>query len=170
MTTMKELDKLAQECEECASKDSRSLDGHMDKCPQCQERKVKAEIHEQMVEAMQMMASKNEEDRTKTLGARMEMITALPEDKKITALIEMLDSLGELPQSEMNKVVKTRTDLMMKMPREKREILMVAMQKIIINWDMDRKMKEKTAMTAATQDYGLLKRVMVRRMFQRVLE
>jgi hypothetical protein len=170
MTTRKELDKLAQECEECVSKDSVSLNEHMDKCPQCQERKVKAEIHEQMVEAMQMMASKNEEDKSKILEARMEMITTLPEDKKITALIEMLDSLGELPQADMNKVVKSRTDLMMKMPKEKRGILIVAIQKIMINWDMDRKMKEKTAMTAATQDYGLLKRVMVRRMFQGVSE
>jgi len=142
----------------------------MDKCPQCQERKVKAEIHEQMVEAMQMMASKNEEDRSKIIGARMENITILPEEEKITALIEMLDSLGELPQADMNKVVKTRTDLMMKMLKEKREILMTAMQKIMIKWDMDRKMNEKTAMTVATQDYGLLKRVMVRRMFQGVLE
>ena len=57
----------------------------MDKCPECQERKVKAEIHEQMVEVMQMMASKNEEDRSKILGAMMEMITTLPEDKKIAA-------------------------------------------------------------------------------------
>jgi hypothetical protein len=122
----------------------------MDKCPQCQERKVKAEIHEQMVEAMQMMASKNEEDRSKIIGARMENITILPEEEKITALIEMLDSLGELPQADMNKVVKTRTDLMMKMLKEKREILMTAMQKIMIKWDMDRKMNEKTAMTVAT--------------------
>ena len=103
MTTMKELDKLAQECEECASKDSRSLDEHMDKCPQCQERKVKTEVHGKMVEAMQMMASKNEEDRSKILGARMEMIITLPEEEKITALIEMLDSLGELSQADMNK-------------------------------------------------------------------
>jgi len=83
-----------------------------------------------MVEAMQMMASKNEEDRSKIIGARMENITILPEEEKITALIEMLDSLGELPQADMNKVVKTRTDLMMKMLKEKREILMTAMQKI----------------------------------------
>ncbi len=170
MTTRKELDMLAQECEECASKDSRSLDEHMDKCPQCRERKVKAEIHEKMVEDMQMVASKNEEDRSKILGARLETITTLPEEEKITSLIEMLDSLGELPQADMNKVVKTRTDLMMKMPREKREILITAMQKIMINWDMDRKMQEKTAIMAATQDYGLLKRVMVRRMFQTELE
>ena len=170
MTTMKELDKLAQECEECASKDSRSLDEHMDKCPQCQERKVKTEVHEKMVEAMQMMASKNEEDRSKILGARMEEIITLPEEEKITALIEMLDSLGELSQADMNRIVKTRTDLMIKMPKEKREILVTAMGKIMINWDGDRKMKEKAAMMAATQDYGLLKRVVVRRMFQTELE
>ncbi len=42
-------------------------------------------------------------------------------------------------------------------------------QEIFSTWEPDRKMMEKEAVMYATDDYMLLKRMMVRRMFKKML-
>ncbi len=65
MTTREELEKLAIACEECASKDPASFDKHLEKCPVCNKYKIEAEKINYMMEAVQMLASKPDEERRK---------------------------------------------------------------------------------------------------------
>ncbi|KCZ70506.1 hypothetical protein ANME2D_02526 [Candidatus Methanoperedens nitroreducens] len=169
MTAREELEKLAKECEECAGKDVVSFEEHFEKCPACQERKAKAEKLAQIADMMQMLASKPEEDRRQIFSARMEQFSSLPEDKRIAAITDMLDGIAELPEEDRIKVVKTRIDLMAKLPKEKREILMGSLKKIMSSWPEERKMMERHAVMAATQDYFILKRMMIRNMFKKML-
>ncbi len=169
MTAREELEKLAKECEECAGKDKASFEEHFEKCPACQERKAKAEKLTQMMEMMQMLASKPEEDRRQILAARMEAFSTMPEDKRIAAITDMLDGIAELSEEDRIKIVKSRTDHMTKLPKDKREVLMGSLKKIMSAWPEERKMMEKRAVMAATQDYFILKRMMVRNMFKKML-
>ncbi len=169
MTMREDLEKLAKACEECAGKDTASLDEHLEKCPACQEYKMKAEKIDQMMEAVHMLASKSEEDRRKILGARMEQFSAMPEDKRMSAISDMLDAVAELSEEDRIKIVKTRTDIMTGLPKQKKEALMGTLKKVMSSWPEDRKMTEKQAVMAATQDYFILKRMMVRMMFKKML-
>ncbi len=169
MTQREELEKLAKACEECAGKDTASLDEHLEKCPVCQDYKAKAEKINQMMEAVQMLASKPDEDRRKILGARMEQFSTMPEDKRMVAISDMLDAVSELSEEDRKKIVKTRTDIITKLPKEKRENLMGTLKKVMSTWSDERKMMEKQAVMAATQDYFILKRMMVRMMFKKML-
>ena len=169
MTTREELEKLAKSCEACAGKDAGSLDEHIEKCPVCQEYKEKAEKTNQMMEVVQMLASKPDEERQKILFARMEAFSTMPEDKRMKAISDMMDAVGELSEDERVKIVKTRTDIITKLPRDKKDILMGTLKKVIATWSEDRKMMEKSAVMAATQDYFILKRMMVRMMFKKML-
>ncbi|MCK5660863.1 MAG: hypothetical protein KAH86_05835, partial [Methanosarcinales archaeon] len=153
----------------CAGKDAASFDEHMESCPVCQDYKEKAEKVHQMLEVMQMMASKPEEERQKILSARMEKISTMPDDKRLAAITDMLDSLEELSEEDRIKVVKTRTDIITKLPKEKRQILMGTLKKAMSPWSDERKMMEKRAVMAATQDYFVLKRMMVRMMFKKLM-
>jgi excinuclease UvrABC nuclease subunit len=170
MSQREELEKLAKACEECVGKDAASLDEHLEKCPECQEYKMKAEKINQMMEAVHMLASKSEEERRNILGARMEQFSTMPEDKRITAIRDMLDSIAELSEEDRIKIVKTRTDIMTSLPKQKKEILMGTLKKVMAGWSQERKMMEKHAVMAATQDYFILKRIMVRMMFKKMLE
>lgn len=169
MTAREELENLAQACEECAGKDTASLDEHLEKCPVCQEYKVKAEKVNQMMEVVEMLAAKPDGERLKILSARMEQFSTMPEDKRMEAISGMLDALGELSEEDRVKIVKTRTDIITKLPKEKRETLMGTLKKVMAEWPEERKMMEKQAVMAATQDYFILKRIMVRRMFKKML-
>ena len=169
MTAKEELEQLAKACEECAGKDAASFDEHMESCPVCQDYKEKAEKVHQMLEVMQMMASKPEEERHKILGARMEHFSTMPDDKRLAGITDMLDSLEELSEEDRIKVVKTRTDIITKLPKEKRQILMGTLKNAMSPWSDERKMMEKRAVMAATQDYFVLKRMMVRMMFKKLM-
>lgn len=169
MTAKEELETLAKACEECSGKDPASLDEHLEKCPVCQEYKEKAEKINQMLEVVQMLASKPDEERQKILGARMEAFSTMPEEKRMAAISDMLDAVGELSENERMKIVKTRTDIITKLPKDKRELLMGTLKKVIATWPEERKMMEKQALMAATQDYFILKRIMVRMMFKKLM-
>lgn len=169
MTAKEELEKLAKACEECAGKDAASLDEHLDKCPVCQEYKENAEKVNQMMEVVQILASKPEEERRNILMARMEQFSTMPEDKRIASISDMTDAVGELSEEEREKIIKTRTDIITKLPKDKREILMGSLKKVMATWPEERKMMEKQAVMAATQDYFILKRIMVRMMFKKML-
>ncbi|MCX9013340.1 MAG: hypothetical protein OIN89_00840 [Candidatus Methanoperedens sp.] len=169
MTHREDLKKLANACEECSGKDAASLDEHLEKCPVCQEYKMKAEKIDQMMEAVQILASKSEGDRRKILGARMEQFSTMPEDKRTMAISDMLDAVSELPEQDRIKIVRTRIDIMTALPKQKKEALMGTLKKVMSTWSQDRKMMEKQAVMAATQDYFILKRMMVRMMFKKML-
>lgn len=170
MSQREELEKLAKACEECSGKDIASLDEHLEKCPACQEYKMKAEKINQMMEAVHMLALKPDEERRKILSARMEQFSTMPEDKRMTAIRDMLDSIAELPEEDRIKIVKTRTDIITSLPEQKKDVLMGTLKKVMAGWTRDRKMMEKQAVMAATQDYFILKRMIIRRMFEKILE
>ena len=116
-----------------------------------------------------MLASKPEEERRNILKARMEQFSTMPEDKRIASISDMTDAVGELSEEEREKIIKTRTDIITKLPKDKREILMGSLKKVMATWPEERKMMEKQAVMAATQDYFILKRIMVRMMFKKML-
>ena len=170
MSHREELEKLAKACEECSGKDTASLDEHLEKCPACLEYKRKAEKISQMIEAIHMLASKKDEERRKILSARMEQFASMPEDKRMTAINDMLDSIAELSEEDRIKILKTRIDVITSLPKQKKDILIGSLKKVMAGWTPERKMMEKQSLIAATQDHFILKRMMVRMMFMNMLE
>ena len=170
MSHREELEKLAKACEECSGKDRASMDEHLEKCPACLEYKMMAEKISQMMEAVHMLALKPDEERRKILSARMEQFASMTEDKRMAAISDMLDSIAELSEEDRIKIIKTRTDIMASLPKQKKDVLMGTLKKVMGGWTPDRKMTEKQAVMAATQDYFILKRMMVRKMFTKMLE
>lgn len=169
MLAKKKLEELADACEKCMGEDSTSIEEHFESCPVCKDYSEQAEKVNQMLEVVQMLPSKSEEERFNILSARMEQFSTLPDDKRKDVIGDMLNAVGELSEEDLFKMVKTRTDIMVKLPKDKRQILMGSLQEVMSEWDMDRKMLEKRAVMAATQDYFILKRMMVRRMFNKML-
>ena len=94
----------------------------------------------------------------------------MPDDKRMTAISDMLDSIAELPEEDRIKIAKTRTDIIASLPKQKKDVLMGTLKKVMAGWSHDRKMTEKQAVIAATQDYFILKRMMVRTTFEKMLE
>jgi hypothetical protein len=169
MSLKEEIEKLAEACGECAEADDGSLDEHFASCPSCQEYEKRAEQMSQMVEVLQMNASKPEDDRLKILKARLDGFAQLPDDERKDAITNMLDSLAMLSEEDRIKIVKSRTDVLTKLPKEQRMKLMGTAKLISTDWDQDRKDMEMRAIMAATEDYFLLKRTMVRKMFRKVI-
>ena len=170
MSHREELEKLAKACEECWGRDMASLDEHLERCPVCQENKMKSEKISQMMEAVHMFASKPEDERRKILGARMDQFSTMPEEKRIIAINDMLDSIAELSELDRIKILKTRADIIASLPVQKNVILMGSLKKVLAGWPEERKMLERQAVIAATQDYFILKRMIVRNLFKKMLE
>jgi hypothetical protein len=169
MSMKKELATLAEACEVCAMSDDSSIDDHMLSCPSCQDHEKKAEEISQMVQTMQMLASKPEEERRLILSARIDNFASMPELKRFHAISDMLDSLEELTEEQRVTVIKTRTNILTSASKVKRDVLMGTLKDIMHDWDMDRKTMEQRAVMAATDDYMFLKRTMVRRMFKKLM-
>ncbi len=169
MTTRHELDELAQMCFECADSDDASIDDHLEDCAVCKDYSNKAEMFNQTLEVLQMMAARPEEERSRILGARMEKFTTMPAEERIRAIGGMLEALGELPEEDRNKIVRTRINILTSYPKEKRQMLMGSLQEIFSHWPEDRKMMEQKAVMHATQDYFILKRMMIRNMFKKMM-
>ncbi len=160
---------MAAACEACATDDDLSIDEHMAACPACDDREKKAEEISQMIQTFQMMSAKSEEDRKKILNARMNGFLTMPDDKRVDAMTDMFDTIEDLTPDQRNTIVKTRTDLLTSMPKDDRNKIMGSAKEIFSTWEPDRKMMEKEAIMYATDDYMLLKRMMVRRMFKKML-
>jgi hypothetical protein len=169
MALKEEIEKLAEACGDCAEADDGSLDEHFASCPSCQEYEKKAEQMSQMVEVLQMNAAKPEEDRYKILHARLQSFVQMPDDERKDAITNMFDSLAMLSEEDRVKIVKSRTDVITKLPKEQRMKLLGTAKMIAPEWDKDRKNMEMRAIMAATEDYFLLKRIMVRKMFKNIL-
>ena len=110
-----------------------------------------------------------EEDRKKILNARMNGFLSMPDDKRVDAMTDMFDTIEDLTPDQRNTIVKTRTDLLTSMPKDDRNKIMGSAKEIFSTWEPDRKMMEKESIMYATDDYMLLKRMMVRRMFKKML-
>ena len=117
MSMKQDFATLAEACEACAMNDDGSLDEHMSSCPECQDHEKKAEEISQMVQTMQMLASKPEEERRMILTARIENFASLPDEKRFHAITDMLDSLEELTEDQRVAVIKTRTNILTPCPR-----------------------------------------------------
>lgn len=160
---------MAAACEACATDDDHSIDEHMTACPACEDHSKKAEEISQMIQTFQMMSAKPEEDRRKILNARMNGFLSMPDVKRVDAMTDMFDTIEDLTPEQRNTIVKTRTDLLTSMPKDDRNKIMGSAKEIFSTWEPDRKMMEKEAIMYATDDYMLLKRMMVRRMFKKML-
>jgi hypothetical protein len=141
----------------------------MSACPACEDREKKAEEISQIIQTFQMMSAKFEEDRKKILNARMNGFLSMPDDKSVDAMTDMFDTIEDLTPAQRNTIVKTRTDLLTSMPKDDRNKIMGSAKEIFDTWEPDRKMMEKESIMYATDDYMLLKRMMVRRMFKKML-
>lgn len=164
-----ELEKLAKACEECSDKDTLSFDQHLDNCIACQEYKAKAEKLNQMTEAVRMLASKPDDERRKILNARMEQFFSMPPEKRRSSIGDMLELIGELSEEERIKITKTRMDIVTNLPKEKRDVFMADLKRVIADWSEERKLMEMRSVKAATQDYFILKRIVIRRLFGKIL-
>jgi len=169
MSMKKELDRVVAACEACATDDDSSIDEHMATCPVCVDQGKKVVEISQMIQTFQLMAAKPEEDRHNILAARMNGFLSMPEEKRVDAMTDMFDTLEDLTPEQRNTIVKTRTDIITSMPKEDRNKLLGSAKEIFETWEPDRKMMEKEAIMYATDDYMMLKRMMVRRMFNKML-
>jgi hypothetical protein len=169
MSLKVELDKLAGACGVCVDKEGGPIDRHFDSCPSCQDYNKKAEELEQMVEVLELNAAKSEEDRYKILEARINGFLQLDDTKRKDAVGNMLDALSELSEKDRIKIVTTRTKILMGLSKEQRNILFGTVREIVPDWDIERRNMEMRAVMAATQDLMLLKRMMVRKMFKKIL-
>ena len=165
-----ELDKLLDACEQCAGKDTRSYEEHFGECPSCQDWAEQAEKLNEQIQFLEDLAAKPEEKRKTLLGARMRKYLGMPPEQRKSEISELLDGLSSISEGARMKVVKTRTDIMMEVPKEHRETLMGVLGDIMKEWTPERKMMEKQAVLKATEDYFFLKRMMVRKKFGKLLE
>ncbi len=157
---------MAGECEVCSMADDVSIDNHMITCPSCVEHRFKAENIEQQVEQMRALTDEEEAERRHKMGYVVNDYLNLSERQRYDAMMDMFDSVGNLDDHERTVIVKTRTDIMMALPRKERDKLMGTTKTIYSSYDQDRMEIEQKAIQSATAEYGLFKRTMVRRMYR----
>ncbi|MCX9011348.1 MAG: hypothetical protein OIN66_09520 [Candidatus Methanoperedens sp.] len=120
-------------------------------------------------EATEILASKDEDMRRRLLSERLERIIGMPEDERIAALEDMLNDESDLTDEDRVKVVKTRMDILIDMPEEKRDILISALKKVMSAWTFDRKLMEEQALEAAVKGYTPLKKLSMYAMLRSML-
>ena len=154
------------ECEVCTLADDASIDNHLITCPSCVEHRFKAEDIEQQVENMRALTDEEEIERRHMMGYVVNDYLNLSEEQRYDAMMDMFDSIGNLDENERTVIVKTRTDIMMALPRKERDKLMGTTRTIYSSYDGDRLATEQNAIQSATAEYGPLNRTMVRRMYR----
>ncbi len=169
MTTKLELEKLMDECEACAGSDVAGFEAHFSECPKCKEYAEAAETSSEQIRFLEQVAARPTESAKQLFGTRVRAILALPPEAAAPAVRDLLDALGEVSEDARVKVVRVRTDLLMEIPKEHRETLMKALGGAMAGWPADRKAAEQRAVMKATEDYFLLKRMMVRKKFAALL-
>ncbi|WP_440951544.1 hypothetical protein [Methanococcoides sp. FTZ1] len=169
MIAEEKLDELAKACEECIGNDSGSIEEHFEKCPVCKLYKEQAEAVSCITETIKHIASKSEKEICDALFKQLNNFYSMPDEQRLEAISKMLDAEGELSEEDLFKIVTTRVSLLTKLPKEKRVLLMDSLEKAMSMWPEDRKLLEKRAIMNATQDYFLLKKVLLRRMFKKML-
>lgn len=171
MTTIRELDALADQCRECADGDDASIDDHLDNCNVCKEFSEKAESFNMTLEVVQIMASRPEGERHQFLSTRLERYFSIKgEQQRLEALRSLMDAMNELSAEDRTKIIRTRLQILTSLPTEKRKILLGSLQSIYSEWDLEKMMEERTAIHAITQNYPIIKRIVVRSMFKKIMD
>ncbi|WP_445474429.1 hypothetical protein ACT9XH_00030 [Methanococcoides methylutens] len=169
MIAEEKLEELAKACEVCIGDDAGSIDEHFEKCPVCKLYKEQADTVNSITETIRYLASRSEDEMCDAICKNLDEFYGMPDEERLEAISEMLDAEGGLSEEDMFKIVTTRIGLLTKLPKEKRVLLMESLEKVISNWPEDRKLLEKRAIMNATQDYFMLKKTLIRRMFKKML-
>jgi hypothetical protein len=169
MSMRTELDGLAMACEECAGNDASSIDDHLESCPVCKEHAAKADEIDRLLQDTKDLASKPEQDRRMVIAMRLADIKDMPEANRVSAITDLTDAIGELSEEERDRIVRTRTDLLTTLPKAEREVILSSFKQVVAQWDDNRKQAELRSIMSATDDYPLLKRRVVRRIFNDLL-
>lgn len=170
MTTLKQLNQYAKECLECALPDSRSVNQHLNECGTCGEYQQKLEIFNQKLDEIKKISEKSEDEIHRDLHERFSRIANKEETKRVEEITGLLDATVILPEDERVKIVKARTDVLTDFPKYERDPIIKTMNKVTMEWDNDRKRTERNALFRATEHYPILKKMMVRDMFNKMLD
>lgn len=170
MTTLKELNKLAIECEACAMNDHKSLNAHLKECTTCGEYFNRAETFNIYLEELKEISKKDDMDLHRTLHEKFSGIANMEDSERNEVLTGIYDAISVLPEKDRIRFVKTRTDVLTDFPKYERDPIMTSLSGIAKKWDKERISTERRYMQKATDDYPVLKKVMVRNMFDRMLE
>jgi hypothetical protein len=170
MTTLKQLNELARECEACALQDSRSIAQHMKECNSCGDYREKAEIFNTTLNEMRTIASKEEFQRHRALHTKISNMANMNEDERTESMVGLFDAIAILPEKDRVKIVKTRTDVIADFPKYERDPVIKTMKMVANDWDDERKRIEKNALMKATEDYPVYKKIVIRNMFFSMLE
>jgi len=169
MTLREDLDRLAGECEVCALTDQGSVYDHMLFCPSCQQHSLKADEIERQLEQMDHLASESEMERMHRLGWEVNDIMHMSDRERLDAVRDMFDNLGDLTERQRRILIKTHTDLLLALPRREREKMLEATASVYSSYSPDRLARWNGTIQAVTRAYGPIKRGMVRKMYDGVL-
>lgn len=168
-TAREELEQLAEECEVCALDHDESIDNHLVTCPSCSEHVDKAEDIAHMIEHMKQISRDDEDMRREIIVHDVDDFLAMSNEERTDTMSDMFDNIADLNEAERTVIVKTRTDILITLPREERDKMMSSAKDIYSGYDVNRRITEEQAILAATQEYNPLKRTMVRRMYKKMM-
>jgi hypothetical protein len=169
MTTLKDLNKLAKECGECALGDNRSIDKHLNECGTCSDYMKKAEMFNNALKEIRIIAMKSDDERHRELHERMSRMANMDEDSRNRAISDLLDATSILAEEERLKIVGTRTDILTNFQKQERDPIMESMLSVMSEWDKQRKSAEMRTLLKATDKYPVLKKMMIKNMFEKAL-
>lgn len=170
MTTLKDLNELAKECEVCAMKDQRSINTHLNECNTCGEYFEKADSFKEDLKEIRGVTIKPDSSIHRDLNERMSKIANMDSKKRKVALKGLLDTISILSEEDRVKFVRTRTDIITGFDKIERDPILTTLSYVMKDWDKERKRIEKNSLMKATDDYPVLKKMMVRNMFNDMLE
>ncbi|MFW3145788.1 MAG: hypothetical protein ACMUIE_03130 [Thermoplasmatota archaeon] len=169
MTTLKELNNLAKECEKCALQDSRSINDHLKECNTCGDYFEKAENFNKQLKEIRDIAKKSESAIHRDVHERISRIANMEDEDRKTALTDLLDAISILPESDRIRFVRTRTEIITDFSKYERDPIIETMISVTKDWDKERKRIEMTSLMKATDDFPVLKKIMIRNMFEDML-
>jgi len=169
MTTRSKLEERADQCLECVETDNGSIDDHLSGCKVCGVYQDEVEDFNLSLEAIQVMGRKTEDERYHMLEARVQRYLTMDDDQRIQAVHGIMDVTGELSDEDRMKIIRTWTELIIRLPKEKRDQLLESIKAVMGTWKLARRHEEYETVVTVTRDYSLLKRTMVRKMFKRMI-
>jgi len=170
MTLREDLERLAGECEVCALTDQGSVYDHMLFCPSCHQHELKAEEIERELTKMDQLASETDMERMHRFGWEVNDIIHMSDKERQNAVMDMFDNLGDLTERQRRILVKTHTDVLLSLPRVEREKLLAATRTVYASYEPDRLARWKGTIEAVTRAYGPIKRGMVRKMYNGIMD
>ncbi len=169
MSLREDLDRLAGECEACATRDGESIDYHMIACPSCVDHRLKAEQIDGQVREVRNLSTLPEGERRHVVGYDINDFLNMSETQRLDAMKDMFENTSDLDEEMRTKVIKTRTDLMTSLPKKERETLIKTARTVYEGYDQERLESERRVIDHVTADYNPLKRTVVRRMYKQMM-